>query len=391
MGYLKYQANRIFDGDRFWDGNHVLITHTDGTIESIVPHTEAGEDIQGMEGILTPGLINCHCHLELSHLKDAIPPRTGLLHFLEEVVKLRAFDAQTIQAAITEAEAAMHREGIVAIGDIANRTDSAAVKAQSKILWQNFMEVIAFSNASVHQRFENISAVAATMKETMQHSPTPHRTHLSPHAPYTICPKAFEILNEQTAGQLISIHNQENPAENELYQHGTGGFIDFYKKLQIPYQDFPVTGKSSLQSYLPYFNNGQSILLVHNTHTSEEDVLFAKTYAASNAIDLRYCLCVNANLYIEDCTPPIDLLMKHQCAIVLGTDSLSSNGQLSIVKEMQAIHHHFPHIPLEKIFHWATAAGAEALQWGNTLGRLKKGMKPGVVLIDPPLESGRLL
>jgi hypothetical protein len=41
------------------------------------------------------------------------------------------------------------------------------------------------------------------------------------------------------------------------------------------------------------------------------------------------------------------MLMRHNCQIVLGTDSYSSNWQLSIAKEMEAIHKHFPHIPVE--------------------------------------------
>lgn len=85
MAFYKFKASRLFDGTKFIE-NSVLITQQDGTIEAIVPEEEAGEDIRNLNGILMPGLINCHCHLELSHLKDVIPPHTGLIEFLCSVV-----------------------------------------------------------------------------------------------------------------------------------------------------------------------------------------------------------------------------------------------------------------------------------------------------------------
>ncbi len=124
----------------------------------------------------------------------------------------------------------------------------------------------------------------------------------------------------------------------------------------------------------------------------EEDILFAKEYASENKLTLTWCLCVNANLYIENNVPPIELFMNNNCPLVLGTDSYSSNWQLSIAKEIQSIHRYFPAIPLETILQWATSNGAKDLQWDNELGSFEKGKKPGVILISADLgESKRLL
>jgi cytosine/adenosine deaminase-related metal-dependent hydrolase len=142
---------------------------------------------------------------------------------------------------------------------------------------------------------------------------------------------------------------------------------------------------------LPFFNNGQTIFLVHNTFMPEEDIVWANDYAAANGLKLVYCICINANLYIENKVPPIDLLIKHNCHIVLGTDSYSSNWQLSIAKEIESIQEHFPHIPLETVLKWATGNGAKALQMDNELGSFEKGEKPGLVLIDNDFYSSRML
>jgi aminodeoxyfutalosine deaminase len=123
----------------------------------------------------------------------------------------------------------------------------------------------------------------------------------------------------------------------------------------------------------------------------EEDLVWAMEYAAANKIKLVFCLCVNANLYIENKVPPIEMLMKHNCHIVLGTDSYSSNWQLSIAKEIQAIREHFPGVQIETILQWATLEGARALQWDNELGSFEKGKKPGIVIIEPGFKESKKL
>ena len=123
----------------------------------------------------------------------------------------------------------------------------------------------------------------------------------------------------------------------------------------------------------------------------EEDIIWANEYATANGLKLVYCLCINANLYIENKVPPIDLLMKHNCPIVLGTDSYSSNWQLSIAKEMEAIRQHFPHIPDETILQWATSSGAKALGWDDELGSFDLGRKSGVTLFSNDFSSSKKL
>ena len=101
MAYKKYRANKVFDGYRFIK-DHVLIVKHDESIEAIVPVSEAGEEVENFEGILTPGFINCHCHLELSHMKGLIPEGTGLVHFVFKVVTERFLSEEQVLAAIAK-------------------------------------------------------------------------------------------------------------------------------------------------------------------------------------------------------------------------------------------------------------------------------------------------
>jgi cytosine/adenosine deaminase-related metal-dependent hydrolase len=396
MAYRKFKADQLFDGYHLYGNDKVLITDESGKVESIAPVSEAGDDIQCFSGILSPGLINCHCHLELSHLKNVIPPHTGLIEFLCSVVTKRDFPREVIDSEIAKAEKEMYDNGIVAVGDIGNTDDTAEIKSKSKIRWQNFVEVLGFTDEKADENINHYKQIANTLEQKLlqssprdggQTSNLKHRTSLVPHAPYSISPKTFKLINELTKDQVISIHNQEHPAEDVLYKTGGGEYLKLFKIFGINNSPFPVTGLSSIRSVLPHFNNGQTIFLVHNTFMPEEDVVFAKENAEMNGLTLVWCLCINANLYIENKVPPVEMLMKHNCTIVLGTDSYSSNWQLSIAKEMQSIKKYFPLVPLETILQWATINGAKALTWDDELGSFEKGKRPGITLIENDLNS----
>ncbi len=387
MTYRKFKADQLFDGYQLHGKDKVLIIDDSGRIEDIVAFSTAGDDIQSFSGILSPGLINCHCHLELSHLKNVIPPHTGLIEFLCSVVTKRGFDPEVIQQEIKNAEKEMYDNGIVAVGDIGNTADTAETKSKSKIRWQNFVEVLGFTDDKADENIQHYKSVANILEQKLQTSNLKHRTALVPHAPYSISPKTFKLINELTANQVISIHNQEHPAEDVLYKTGGGDYLKLFKIFGIDRSPFPVTGLSSIRSVLPHFNNEQTIFLIHNTFMPEEDVEFAKEYAKKNHLTLIWCLCVNANLYIENKVPPIEMLIKNNCPLVLGTDSYSSNWQLSIAKEILSIAKYFPSLSLETILQWATINGARALKWDDELGSFEKGKKPGVVLFQNDLEK----
>jgi cytosine/adenosine deaminase-related metal-dependent hydrolase len=383
MQYRKLRADRLFDGYRFRKEDEVLITDEQGLVLDIVTIDHAGDDIEELNGILSPGLINCHCHLELSHLKNVIRPHTGLIDFLCSVVTKRGFETEVIAAAIADAEQEMFNNGTVAVGDIGNTTDTALIKSKSHIRWQNFVEVLGLYDAKADENIKHYQGIANELNST-------HRTSLVPHAPYSISAKTFQLINEATAGQIISIHNQENAAEDELYKTGGGDFLKLFNVFGIDASPFPVTGKSSIRSYLPFFNNGQTIFLVHNTFMQEEDIVWANDYASEHGLKLIYCLCPNANLYIENKVPEVSLFQRHDCELVLGTDSYSSNWQLNIVKEVQALLQRSS-VSIEQALQMATINGAKALQWDDELGSFEKAKKPGVVLLEDDFSSSKRL
>ncbi len=381
----KLTANWLFDGYTL-QKDKVLVINEDGKVLDLLEKNAGDIEIERFKGVLTPGLINCHCHLELSHLKNSIAPKKGLVDFLLSVIRLRKEkdDVQAKVLAIQAAEKEMYGNGIVAVADISNTTDTLPVKKESAIHWYTLVEVLNLWDNNLEQALPKFKGVQQSYdREAL-------KAVITPHAPYSVSTATLKAINKATAGHIISVHNQETAPENELFQSGTGKFIEFYQQLTGNSQSpFAVSGKSSLQTWLPYFTNGQTILLVHNTYIQEEDIIWAEKHAQAHGLNLVYCLCPNANSYIEGRLPPVDLLVKHNCRIVLGTDSYSSNWHLSIAKEMAILQQYYPSIPLDMLLQWATTNGANALGW-KALGSFEKGKTPGVVLLQPDFSVERL-
>ena len=155
-----------------------------------------------------------------------------------------------------------------------------------------------------------------------------------------------------------------------------------YHTLNIDQRHFTPTGKSSLQSYFPRLAPAKKIISVHNTQTEPADIVFANQQVMQAGNELFWCVCPNANLYIENSLPPIELLRRYNCTITVGTDSLASNHSLSILDELKVITKNFPDIPLEELLQWATINGAAALQMDKTRGSFEAGKQPGLVLIE---------
>jgi len=370
--YIKIRPAQLFDGYSLLN-EHVLILHDDGTVADIVNTADAGEDLEPVEGILSPGFVNCHCHLELSHMKDVIEEHTGLLNFVNQIVSKRYAQPEAIPAAIEKAEAEMVKNGIVAVGDICNTTDTLFQKEKGQIYYHNFVEVIGFEPAQAQQHFDTYKAVYDDYCRKFD----ARQVSLTPHAPYSVATPLWKLLDTFSGNHLLSIHNQETPEENEWFLSGTGGFKALYERLQLEQVPVVPEGRASIQTYGAYLNPALQLLFIHNVFTTAGDI----RYAQSRFPNAFWCLCPNANYYITNRLPDIPMMREQQAQLVLGTDSLASNYSLSIWDEIRRIQDHYPQIPIEELLSWATINGARALQISDRYGSFEKGKKPGVIQI----------
>jgi aminodeoxyfutalosine deaminase len=364
--------------------NGVVILDDSGKILSLDRrdnHDSASLDIR--KGTITPGFVNTHCHLELSHMKGMVATGTTLIPFITGVVTKRAASAKVIAKALAKAENDMIKSGIVAVGDISNVPDTFAQKAKGRIRYYTFVEMFDFlqeQNADVefekyHAVYDALPLAAGGQKSVV------------PHAPYSVSRRLFEKINKTNAktGITVSIHNQETQPEQDLFLKGEGGFYDFYGKFGISLDTFVAPKETAIHYALKNMNPSVRTLFVHNTLTSKADIEAAHNWSPN----VYWATCPNANLYIENRLPNYQDFLDTNARMTIGTDSLTSNWQLSIIEEMKTIQRFQSYVPLDILLKWATLNGAEALGFEDTLGSLEVGKTPELAILT--IENGKIL
>lgn len=343
-----------------------LVLEEDGTIVDVLPYRPERSDLEIIPGGICPGFINSHMHLELSHLKGRIPEKTGLISFIQNIQKFRVSEKEFIDYSIQKAYSEIKNEGIIGFGDISNSSDSFPIKSQGDLLSHTFLECFSFLPDRALEIFDNGKKLKNRAMEFGL------RSSITPHAPYSVSKNLFDKIREENE-EFLSIHNQESEEENRLYQDGQGEFTQLYQSFGMDISFFKPYKKRSLPVYYPWLGSAKK-LFVHNTFTKEEDL-------DSISGDKEYwCLCPGANLYIEGQLPNLEIFTKKFGRMLIGTDSLASNHQLSILQELKILQSHFPQLSLNQLLVWACRNGAEFFNW-DSLGSFQKGKKPGVLQI----------
>jgi cytosine/adenosine deaminase-related metal-dependent hydrolase len=191
-------------------------------------------------------------------MKGVIPQHTGLTEFILQIVQYRQSAEEFILASMAAAETEMWENGIVAVGDICNNELSIQPKKKGRLRYHNFIEISGVPTFLAESRIKAGLALLNQFKESLAIS---GKHSIVPHAPYSVSAELFELLNQHTANQILSIHNQETKAENELFQKGTGAFMDMFQQMNIDASSFRPSGTSSLQKWVTYFTNKQQLFV----------------------------------------------------------------------------------------------------------------------------------
>lgn len=363
--------------------NGVITVDDAGVILEVSPDGREHPDTEIFEGIICPGFINTHCHLELSHMHSLLEEGTGMANFIKGILSKRAIaSAEQINAAIVDAENEMIRNGIVAVGDISNINKTFAQKEKGNLYYHTFIEVFNSNPAKAAEVFESGLVLE---KEILQAQQSKSTASIVPHAPYTMSKDLLILINEHAAKNksTISIHNQESQGEDDLFLTKSGDLFNLFTELGFDLSSFHPTGINALRSTFPFLTRAAKVLLVHNTFTSQADIHWSEELLrkmSGGTSQLYWCTCPNANLYIENKLPNYDHFLEMNSRVTVGTDSLASNWSLSILDELKTITSYFPTISLQTLLTWATKNGADLLGI-NELGTIEKGKKPGLNLL----------
>ena len=354
---------------------------TDGRIINV---GLCSEDDEINEGALVPGFVNGHCHVELSHLHTKFRKGTGMAGFIDQINELRDWAGRDKKMELVQKWMdKMWEDGVSAMADISNDDSSFEVKKSHPMYTRTFLEVF----GSEPEMCQGVMADVTELNRIadavgIDAAPTPHSC-------YTMSP---QLLSASAAAGLergyISYHSQESQEEEDLLRTGTGAMYENRKRsgMSTP----PVTGESSLKYFIDRLADAkqapydEQILLVHNVCLSQDDIDAAKKVMNN----VYWTVCPLSNIFIHNALPPIPLMRANSLNIMLGTDSLSSNDDLDMVKEMYCLHDAFPEVPMAEILTWASLNGAAFLGKEDELGSFTPGKRPGIVLVSAMDKDG---
>jgi cytosine/adenosine deaminase-related metal-dependent hydrolase len=246
----KIAATYIFTPQNELIKNGILVCEDDGTIIELQKSNKNIAEQSGLEyysGILVPGFVNTHCHLELSHFNNKIEENCGISSFLEQVNRLRKLKPDKSEILLHHFDRKMWASGIAAVGDISNSTDTLIAKQKSKIYYHTFIETFGFHPSRAERAYE----IALKVKEEFDFNGLSNS--IVPHSAHSVSKPLFSKIIEHAHNynSIISIHNQESSAENLFFKSGSGPIVDYFQNtLNLDISHWKPTGKSSCSQYI---------------------------------------------------------------------------------------------------------------------------------------------
>ncbi len=310
-------------------------------------------------GVILPGLVNAHTHLELSGLKGATDTSAGLIGWVESVIRLREeMELQQLIESATEGLESICSSGTVLIGDIASLGITRELFEASPAAGIWFREYLGTVFPTDREADTNPSDFE-----------TDKRFSIAGHAPHTTAPDLLVTLKQMADRRKLpfGLHLAESAAEVEFLTKGKGDWADFMNQRGIDVSSWTIPGKRPV-AYCDYLKLlDEKTLAVHLLECDQRD------FSTLADRGVRVCLCPRSNMVLHQKLPDIAAMLAAGIRPCLGTDSLASNSTLNLFDEMEFVVCKFPAISPADILAMATVNGAAALGFANRFGRLVSG------------------
>ncbi len=361
----------IADGAVVVDARGVVVDV--GRAVDLLPR-HAGLAVERFHGVISPGLVNAHTHVELSSMRGKVPGGSGFVPWVDRMITLRSEvlpdeDADGIEAGVDE----LVRSATVAIGDVTNSLAAVGTLARRGIGGSVFHEVFGLDRATVLRRIEGLRAeleqrVPVWPTEDLAYAPAPHTL-------YTLHPEGARALLASAAarGAPTSLHLAEHEGERRAIEEGDGPVPEWLAQRIKQRPEWPRRPLFELAEDVGALR--PNVLLVHLT-AARRDELEKLARAGASVV-----LCPRSNLHIEARLPPLVAIRESGIEPALGTDSLASNASLDVLAEARTLAERFPDVPRWELVKMATWNGARALG-RKDLGRIARDARPGIFCIE---------
>ncbi len=330
-----------------------------------------------------PGLVNAHTHLELSWLRDRVPPAVSFIAWLTGMVAARgpgferSDDPRVVDAARIAAREA-HEAGTIAVGDISNSLASVAPIADAGLSGIVFHELLGFNDTSgaVVERTRAVRDAAPRYDSV--------RVSMAPHAPYSVSAELFQAVQRAVEGSdvpVTSVHVGESPEEVELLEKGTGPWPTILRRIGVWREGWAPPGMGPVEYLDSLGVLCAGVLVVHGVQLSEASLA---TLAARGC---ALVTCPRSNQWVGVGAPSIERFYQSGVAVAIGTDSLASVATLNLFSELREMRWLAPGIPAARFLESATIQGARALRLDRELGTIEVGKRAALIAVALPADA----
>jgi aminodeoxyfutalosine deaminase len=379
---MLVHADGVITGDGAAIADGALAVSADGEVLEVGRATDvlprhAGLEIERVRGVVFPGLVNAHAHVELSVLSGRVPGGRGFVAWVDRFVAIRTEVMEDEEAdAIRRAVSDLDAFATTAVADVTNRLTAVHALASRGIGGIVLHEVFGMRIEPLQHR---VSLLAEDVEKEVGDWPTKDLSYaIAPHTLYTTHPEMVEVLAHlaKERGVVTSLHLAEHPAERRALEMGDGPMVDWLAtRTKTPKEalTWPRVPPVELADKLGAL--GPHVLAVHLTDARPEELARVAERRAP------IVLCPRSNLYIELRLPPLLAMREAGIEAALGTDSLASNASLDVLAEARALADRFPDVPARELLQMATWNGARAIG-RRDLGRIAKGARPGIAAVE---------
>jgi len=325
-------------------------------------------------GVLLPGLVNAHCHLELSHLAGRLDEPRGFVPWVEALVAARGeVPPDAVERATSEATKALVASGTVAVGDVSNGLSHLSLLGGSGLAAAIvFYELLSWDPVKAEAVLQFAEARARAVAEDLAPEV---QIRLAAHAPHSVSAPLLRAMVR--GGGPAAIHLAESTAEAAFLAEGVGEWAGFLERRGLghvafsPPRQSPVGYLDGLGALHP------GLVAAHCVQVDEADL----QTLASRGVAVAVCPRSNRRLGVG--LPPVPAMLAAGVALALGTDSLASVNSLDLMEDVALLHAEFPSVPADRLVRMATLGGARALGLSD-LGSIEPGKRAALAFAASP-------
>ena len=359
------------------------IVHVGPAAHILRQHPEA--EVTEHAGIMTPGLVNAHSHLQYTSFH-----RVGAHTYGDYTEWSIAFNEEYAERSGGDWAASSRRgvelslqAGVTCICDIVTDFAARDVLVEAGVPGVAYLELIGIDR----QQWDN--GVGRHLRQAVSEAPTLPATTvgISPHAPYSLDEPVLRAMGD-LARELdvrLHIHVAESDGEEEYFRSGTGSLADRLRIVSA--RPMPILENGGTGLGIAEFVQGLG-LLGPDVHLAHGVYLGSSGRRQVADCGTLVALCPRSNKIVGVDHPPIRAFLDEDIPFAIGTDSLSSSPSLDLLEDVALLARlaessGYDRRDLDRrLLRAATMGGATALGLDDQLGSLEPGKRADLAVFE---------